>query len=333
LALGGIVESTDVAVPGEVRALFVDAAQAAPAPGSIASLIERRLDFESVPDLMPSGGVRLANGQLVVDTALWAAVAMARSDDGSSCTATLIGPRVLLTAAHCVDLGHAAAPGIDVSTHTRKGTVRFGGSPISLASCEMHPDYARRPWYGPQEPRSSDDVALCELSAPVTEVIKETLDVMQAPTLSESVLLTGYGCIGIKVVGGKFEYTLGDDKLRLGDAKVNAVGVGLQEDHGAYLRFSANGSEPVLCPGDSGGPAFRGASLARQDGPARRVVAVNSMVEAIKRPSGGHRYDSFVATLGTASFRAFQQRWSAQRPTERRICGIDIPAGTGNCRR
>lgn len=291
------------------------------------------INFVSVPDLFPTGDIKLANGTLAIDANLWAAVAMAWSADGLPCTSTLIGPRVLLTAAHCVDNADAPVSGADNSSHTRPGTAKFAGSLIPLVSCAMHPAYADKNWIDAETPRSDLDVALCELSAPVSRLIMETVDTGARPNRNDPLLLTGYGCINIRVSNEKIKFDPGRYKLRMGDATIDAAGVAdVQGRKGSYLRTKSTGGEPILCPGDSGGPAFRGVSLGQQASQGRRVLAVNSMVEAV--PNGaGHAFYSYATLLTDPAFKRFQQAWTAERPASRKVCGIEIAAGTDNCRR
>jgi hypothetical protein len=322
LGASTIARSRSIAI---IAFLFVASTASADDPPQRAP--EPEINFQSLPDVIPTASIQLANGTEVINIAAWSAVAIARVKDGRICTATLIGPRVLLTAAHCVD-----AADVNNITRTIGGTVTFGGSEIPLLSCSMHPAYGHAPVAPEGQPRASEDFALCELAAPVTNVTQETLDSGGPMVKAEPLLMTGFGCTNIRVVGDQFVYVAGDDKLRMGDAKVDAVGV-LDETGaaGQYLRTRSRKVEPILCPGDSGGPAFRGASLQRQDGPKRRVVAVNSKVVAVFEDND-YTYFSFVATTLAPAFKTFQKDWSNENPQTRGVCGVDLVAGRGNCR-
>lgn len=285
------------------------------------------LQFRSLPEVLPSGRVKLANGSGEVNVALWSSVAIAQSASGEACTATLVGPRVLLTAAHCVDAGDPQQP-----ARTLGGTVKFGGSEIPLIGCAMHPAYAKAPFVSHDLVRSSEDYALCELAAPVTTVTQETIDTEPKIASGAAILMMGFGCTNIRVIGGQFVTSGADDSLRLGDADIDAVDVRDETNAtGVYVRTRATDREPILCPGDSGGPAFRGASVSKQDGPKRRLVAVNSQVIAVEG-KGRYVFLSFAASVISPSFREFQQAWTKQSASTRAVCGLDLSAGKGGCR-
>jgi hypothetical protein len=286
----------------------------------------RSLQFDSLRSRIASGRTTVVNGQAVLNPADWQAVVLARFSNGTYCSGTIIGPRVLLTAAHCLDAGTGPKAAVN------SGFVTIG-HPYKLTGCEMHEDYAAagRPLI--DEPRMSEDYGLCELNG-TPHIIDETLasDPIAPGT---PVLITGYGCYGITVIGNSLEPTRidapGAETLRLGDVRLQAVGV---EDEsakpGAYLRVRSTKGQPALCPGDSGGPAITGATVAKQGGAARRVVGVNSMVSAW--PVGAaYDYYSYLASTGAPAFRSFLTRWSAKSPGTRQVCGVDLSHGSGTC--
>jgi hypothetical protein len=288
------------------------------------------LEFVSLRRAFGAGEVELANGAEVIDPSQWETVAIAASDDGVSCTSTLVGPRVLLTAAHCVDRGD---PPTASPQRTKLGTVRFRGGPIRLLSCTMHPGYASKPWRANGTPRSDLDVALCELAAPVQGMEIETVDAGGRPAPNDPLLMMGFGCINIRVSAGKLVFDPGRDKLRMGAARIQAAGVsGKPSIPGAYLRTRSTAGEPILCPGDSGGPAFRGATMGDQTGSRRRLLAVNSMVEAVP-VQGGHIFNSYATLVTEADFKTFQRAWTDERPTARGVCGDRLDPAANNCRK
>jgi hypothetical protein len=285
------------------------------------------LDFESMRALAASGKMTLANGELIDDPTLWTSVVIAKRSSQRYCTATLIGPNVLLTAAHCVDAKVPTNP-----SKTVGGTVRIDGAPLQLKGCAMAPAYQQSPLPTDDQPRSSEDFALCEIVGNVGDGILETLEDGAEMKVKASILMSGYGCINLRVFLGKLQFDDGENKLRVGDAKIDAVGVSdATASKGRYLRTRTENDEPILCPGDSGGPAFSGVSAENQGGPRRRVVGVNSRVTAI--PDGGtHVFFSFMASTSTKSFNEFLEQWRALRPATRKVCGRDFAAGSHSCR-
>lgn len=294
------------------------------------------LRFVPLAERLPDASVQLDNG-VVVEAADWPATLIATLD-GSICTASLIGPRALLTAAHCVDLGKQPGAAGPLATG---GTVVIQNRTLDLA-CEMDPTYSSATKPARNTPRRSTDYALCTLSAPinVAQLRPESIST-SALAVNNPVLLAGYGCtnIVIRTENGeeKLTYTEGDDKLRMGDERISFVGDRAgQEQVGVWATTLNDGREPTLCPGDSGGPVFQGATLADQRR-SRRVVAVNSAVGWGGRPPA-YRYYSFLSPLSTNSFRNFVAGFVRRNTNQQLdgpkliICGYNQNPGVGGCR-
>lgn len=132
------------------------------------------------------------------------------------CSATLIGPKVLVTAASCIADG-------------REMRVSQGETKIR---CDRHPDY---------KALSSSDVALCLLDAEIADLTSERIAVGSAAVF-DKVTLVGFGC----TKGGGVDGQLG--RLNAGEArstKPPTFEKGFLAVKGA-----------ALCFGDGGGGAY-----------------------------------------------------------------------------
>jgi hypothetical protein len=178
------------------------------------------------------GGAPAPRGQ-------WPATFVFQTGQGN-CTATAVGRRVVITAAHCVP-------------NQQEAQIIIGNSAIPLV-CQHHPAY-------PND--ISSDFALCLLDGPLPNLGSGFERINANAALinnGEKVLLLGYGCItnqGQRDFGNLYQgfATIADPSL--GPLYIRTVG-------GA-----------ALCYGDSGGGAYWVAS--ENDISGRRVfIAVNS---------------------------------------------------------
>lgn len=136
-----------------------------------------------------------------------------------ACTATIIGPEVLLTAGHCTK---------------DQGIVNFflnGGS--YSARCSQAPLY--------RDQLEDHDMALCKIDKPVK--VKPAKVSKVGPNLGDQITLSGYGCI--QPGGGQGN----DGILRVGSSEVFQ----LPNGHDDWLYTYGGGA---ICFGDSGGPSF-----------------------------------------------------------------------------
>ena len=140
--------------------------------------------------------------------------------DRGSCTGVVVGPRVLLTAAHCVETSD-----VKFQAYNRM---------IYYATCHLAPGYKRS--VGDQ------DIAICILDKvhppPYASIATS------GPELEEDVILMGYGCTEPDTGRGG-----NDGILRKGVVKVVRLPQG--NNHSFYTH-----GDVALCFGDSGGPSY-----------------------------------------------------------------------------
>jgi hypothetical protein len=245
------------------------------------------LELKPASELPPPSPEAFVIGGRPVDASNFRATLVATSVDGL-CTASLVAPSVVLTAAHCV--GHDQAITI-VVTNGRKHS----------GTCQ-HPTgdagYARD---------LSADFALCSISPNVELARYETINtdpVRVARTVPVS--LTGYGCTG---PGG------GTDRvLRAGDAAIRSLPgevVTRFEVNGPVVRapnYFATRGKAAVCPGDSGG-----ATYVDGDAEDRRILGVNSRVIYPLN-------ESLISSTSTPAAVVFFKAWANARNVA--LCGV-----------
>lgn len=211
---------------------------------------------------------------------------------GGSCTSTLVGPRALLTAAHCAP--NKAAVAIQLAGNVYKGT------------CTQSDLYS---------PSSADgrsaDWAICLMDSDVPVSKYETLNVDSLRVrVGGQLLLTGFGCTQATGIGGN------DGNYRIGEAKVTALPSGSNND------ITTSG-DVALCYGDSGGGAF----IFLDPGKKRRIqVSVNSRIGVMENGKLGN--DSYLSSVSTSAAQSFLKIWASANSAD--ICGLT--QGAKRCR-
>jgi hypothetical protein len=292
----------------------------------VASTPSEVVSFSLAEERLSSGRFTLSNGT-VVSRADWPALVFARFAE-ESCSGALVGPNVLLTSAHCVE---------DRQGRPRRAELSKHGVTYSM-SCERHPSYTkRRVIQNSTEPRASEDYALCAIDyrgrmpKQIERMSVEVIDLSAALRRGGNVLLTGYGCIDTRIVGREIISTASADILRIGDARISRAPTPQWSDPAYVLIDSRDDSTPALCPGDSGGPMFSGASESAQTG-SRRIIGVNSAI-ALGRTGRSDHIISKVAATTTKSFQSWARDWHKRNaPVAPVLCGVSHFAGNFPCR-
>lgn len=157
------------------------------------------------------------------------AVGILHSANAAACTATLIGKRTVLTAAHCVTTEN---PPYSLLSPVHFYLGGFYGSKYIATTVKVHPSYAGG---------NVADLAVVRLSQEVGNVTPATI-AASAPSVGEAVELVGYG-------------KTGEDEGEFGTKRRAANSVGKLQTQ-IFTMYGASGSKGNLCNGDSGGPTF-----------------------------------------------------------------------------
>lgn len=239
---------------------------------------------------------KLGNGSVAVP-AQWPASLVA-----GTCTATLIGPQVLITAAHCVGNG-------------AKVTVKFAAQPEFTGVCTRHERWSLS--------NLSPDVALC-LMAPMagTGLYFESVDLdPDRVGNNQLLLLGGYGCRNLETQ--KAEHP---PLFRIGYTVV-AYRPGQNSDWPNWVitQPATARTSSFACPGDSGGSVYH---LGLND--ARRVVGI---ISAVNANQGQADYKaSYLTALAAPEVSRFITSWPAtvaEKTASKKapmVCGIDREA-------
>ncbi len=233
-------------------------------------------------------------GGTIADPSDWPATFVFISPQGGGCTSTAIGPKVILTAAHCIG-------------DNAKGIVELNGRTVA-AACYHHPDYHNN--VSDTDPKWSEkvspDFALCITDDQLAGLDFENIDKEGTELkLGQTIQLVGFGC---NAIGGTDN---GFGVLYEGNSAVQSL-----PTPPSYYTITLGGA--AVCYGDSGGGAY---VLLNPPAKARRVL----MGVASR---GNISTRSLLSTTSLSGFISWADSLAGRHNTK--ICGIDT--GVPGCR-
>lgn len=202
----------------------------------------------------------------------WPATFVFHDAKGTECTSTLVGSRVVITAAHCVE-NNATGKLLKIDV-----------------LCSRHPSYqaASSNEQGWRE-KTSPDFALCLLSKPVSGGEFEYIDGEgNNLTKDESIHLLGFGCNKNGGSDGGFGV------LYEGESTIQSVSRSPTD----YYITTETGA--AVCYGDSGGGAYQFLNVAKT---RRMLVGINSRGDIAKL--------SYLSSTSADGFIEWAKNWSA----------------------
>jgi S1-C subfamily serine protease len=204
--------------------------------------------------------VEMARGMIVLGTepfvgSFVSLLGVQTGDVGSRCSGVLLGPRHVLTAAHCVE----SVKSIEVGRFDQK----LNRTMILAGSWQIHPEWTK--WKSKSGPESHKaDLGIVILG-------KEVKGPFAQISASEKSNVTDAFYVGI----GRSEGDKRDNNIRYAQ-NIDAFRLKYRPDGGTWISRGA----AILCSGDSGGPLFA------QDGSLLGIASAVSFVEGQSQSCG-----------------------------------------------
>jgi hypothetical protein len=224
----------------------------------------------------------------------------------TGCTATAVGSRAILLAAHCLKFGlETIITAEDEDRH------------VSCATEGYSSDYDDKKGETKENwDKVSADYALCFIKDPKKALKKtkfETIRLSPVIAANDVVRLIGYGCNGDKVLSE------GDGRLRTASSVVARLPEG--NNNFFELKADAGYNNGILCSSDSGGAAYFPFQAN-----SRKIIGVNSRtgLKEEKKLNG----ISYIASLSTPPAAKFITTWAGHHNIK--VCGA-TPSNE-NCR-
>jgi PKD repeat protein len=211
---------------------------------SVVSLCVTARQVSSAESAPPRAGDRIINGTNVPGSQFPTVGEVGDSSDATFyyCTGTLISPKHVLTAGHCMTDNRGA-----LTVAQTAGLFRLNGVVYHSSHISVHPA-----WKGGNngDAEGEFDAIVIELDTPVSGVTPSPL-YRQAPSVGQLLTIAGYGEEGTGSSGrnGKVPQ---NGTIDFGTTPIDIV-------TGTYIKWNFENKQPLesnTAPGDSGGPAF-----------------------------------------------------------------------------
>lgn len=158
-----------------------------------------------------------------------------RGTRASICSAALLTPRMLLTAAHCVDPVFQGASTLTIRALNKPDTTN-----LSMADTTLVTRVTRHPMWNPADDDSLYDLATVVLASPIVNATPIPLGTISTAAVGQPVQVFGYGRLAADMPASS-------GTRRVVTATVNSVDA---------TRFRYGTVAVGLCTGDSGGPTL-----------------------------------------------------------------------------